>query len=488
MSSERKVNRYVVTAGRGFASRSMKNVLLAIIIAASTSAVTVAAADEAAANRQTSAYWQSPGSQVMEEYVEARMPPGFQVVVTELEGPVFADAKGRTLYKWPLANLRNGATGDRKDGNSECTDEVMRVTSGLMSPYPGGLLLPNLDQRPSCAEVWPPVLATDGSEPVGEWSLVQRTDGSSQWSYEGYPLYVSILDQQLGDVLGGTKIGSGGDAPAVRVPVGPRTDLPPIFTLMPMATGRMLITEERYSVYSWEGDEPNKSNCSDSCLTNWTPVMAPLTAIGRGKWSVIERTPGIGQWAFWGAPLYTYNNDPNTVSLIGSDVPGWHNVYTQRAVFPSAGFTVQASRIGDVLADANGKTIYLYNCGDDAFDQLACDHPDTPQEYRLAICGDGDPELCQDTFPYVSAPVNATSASRLWSVMTIDPNTGHRASRSQDDALHVWAYRDRPVYNYTGDKKPGDVNGDAYGEFTGYRNGFKAFWLRDDFLSNAYSR
>ncbi len=50
--------------------------------------------------------------------------------------------------------------------------------------------------------------------------------------------------------------------------------------------------------------------------------------------------------------------------------------------------------------------------------------------------------------------------------------------------MHVWAYRDRPVYTYFNDK-PGDVNGDALGEFYGTRNGFKAFWLRDDFYNNA---
>ena len=466
----------------------MKRALMALLLAPAMGATTTAWADEPAAGLHAASYWQSSDSQVAEAYVEPQMPAGFQVVNNELEGPVFADAKGRTLYMWPLKNLRNGATGDRKDGQSECTGEVMKVTSGLMSPYPADLLLPDLDNRPSCAEAWPPVLAAEGAKPIGEWKLVQRSDESMQWSYRGYPLYTSVLDKQSGDVLGGTKIASSTDAPAMRVPVAPRSDLPPVFTVIPMATGRMLVTEARFSVYSWEGDEPNQSNCFDNCLNNWTPVMAPLTAIGRGEWSVVERTPGIGQWAFRGKPLYTYNNDPRTVSVVGSDQPGWSNVYTQRAVFPPSDFTIQASRLGDVLADAAGNTIYLYNCGDDAFDQLACDHPDTPQAYRLAICGAGDPELCQATFPYVVVSEGSTSASRLWSVMSIDPNTGRRAIADQENALQVWAYRDRPVYRFSGDEKPGDVNGDAFGEFTGYRNGYKAFWLRDDFLSNDYMR
>ena len=30
----------------------------------------------------------------------------------------------------------------------------------------------------------------------------------------------------------------------------------------------------------------------------------------------------------------------------------------------------------------------------DALDQLACNHPDTPQAYRFAMCGKGDPNVC----------------------------------------------------------------------------------------------
>jgi predicted lipoprotein with Yx(FWY)xxD motif len=163
-------------------------------------------------------------------------------------------------------------------------------------------------------------------------------------------------------------------------------------------------------------------------------------------------------------------------------------VYTQRALPPPSSFTVQDSRIGQVLADANGKTVYVYNCSDDALDQQSCDNPDAPQEYRLAICGNGDPQVCRDTFPYLMAKAGDKSESRLWTVMAIDPNSGHRAAANQSGAVYVWAYRERPVYTYVNDRKPGDANGDAFGEFNGYRNGFKAFWLRDDFLDNAFRR
>lgn len=484
------MNRYADTAMRLITSILTKSGLLAMAVAVNMNAASAADTDVATTNPANFEYWQSSDSQVIEEYIEVPMPPGFQVLNTELEGPVFADANGRTLYRWPLRNLRNGSTGDRKDGNeSVCTDEVMQVTSGLMSPYPPGLVLPNLDKRPSCVDVWPPVLAAEDSEEVGKWTLVERNDGTTQWAFDGYPLYTSILDQQPGDTLGGTKIQAGSGSPAIRIPVGPPTAHPPLFQVVAMNTGRMIVTEQRFSVYSYDGDEPNKSNCYDSCLDNWTPVLASVSAVEQGKWTVIERSPGVRQWAFSGKPLYTYNLDTLGVSRIGSDVPGWNNVYTQRSLTPpSESFSVQAARLGHVLADLNGKTIYVYNCGDDAYDQLACDNPDTDQEYRLAICGAGDPKLCADTFPYVIAPDNATSESRLWSVMRIDPNTGHRATQDQADGINVWAYRARPVFSFTGDTEPGDATGDAYGEFNGYRNGFKAFWLRDDYMTNAYRR
>ena len=81
------------------------------------------------------------------------------------------------------------------------------------------------------------------------------------------------------------------------------------------------------------------------------------------------------------------------------------------------------------------------------------------------------------------APEGAKSTSRAWSVVYIDPLTGRFASPKQEGALRVWAFRDRPVYTFAGDRRPGDAFADGHGEFRGQRNGFKAFWLRDDFFN-----
>src|SRR5262245_955879 len=224
---------------------------------------TMCASLAVAAQEPTAAsYWQLASSTDKENSVRIPLPPGIQVIDSELDGPVFADANGKTLYIWPLTKLRNGDIGDRKDsGVSSCTDEVQKVTSGLMSPYPGGLLLPNLETRKSCTQTWPPLIAPADAKPVGSghsaWSTLKRADGKLQWTYGGYPLYTSDLDKKPGDTLGGTKIQRSGDGPAVRVPVGPLANVPPEFAgtdadpnrygPLQTATGRLLTDHKGFS-------------------------------------------------------------------------------------------------------------------------------------------------------------------------------------------------------------------------------------------------
>jgi len=422
--------------------------------------------------------WPDAPLKVQEQPEKVALPPGFQIVITEQEGPVFADSRGHTLYTWPVRQLRNGPVGERKNAPS-CDATKYTTNAGLMSPYPAGFELPELDKRPSCIDVWPIVVAPKDAKPVGKWTIVQRMDGISQWAYDGYALYTSVLDKQPGEVNGGHTQNPG--EVGVRRPALAPSMVPPQFRVISTLVGRRLLTSENYSVYASSHDKPNKSNCAGACLKDWEPILAPAYAKPRGEFGIIERSPGIRQWTFREQPLYTHIGEP-FFKQYGSDEPGWYNVYTQFTPKPpSEDFTVQVSPTGLVLADKAGKTVYMYNCADDALDQLACDHPDSPQIYRFTVCGGGDAKRCVERFPYVQVSKGAKSNSLLWTTMWIDPMTGKHAKPDQAGALHVWAYRGRPVYTHYRDRGPGDMTADQWGEFYGYRNGYKAFWLRSDF-------
>ena len=91
-----------------------------------------------------------------------------------IEGPggkVWTDAKGMTLYNF-----------DKDEpGKTNCYDD--------------------------CARNWPPLAADTNAKTEGEWSLVDRTDGTRMWAYDGHPLYTFIGDKAPGDVTGDGKGG-----------------------------------------------------------------------------------------------------------------------------------------------------------------------------------------------------------------------------------------------------------------------------------------
>ena len=87
--------------------------------------------------------------------------------VTTIDGAkVYTDAKGMTLYTFDKDTT----------GKSSCDGD--------------------------CAVKWPPFNAEAGATAEGDWTLVERTDGSMMWAYEGKPLYTYEGDKKAGDATG----------------------------------------------------------------------------------------------------------------------------------------------------------------------------------------------------------------------------------------------------------------------------------------------
>ena len=53
-----------------------------------------------------------------------------------------------------------------------------------------------------CATNWPPLMAPAGAKPIGDWSVITRDDGATQWAYKGRPLYFWAKDSRPGDATG----------------------------------------------------------------------------------------------------------------------------------------------------------------------------------------------------------------------------------------------------------------------------------------------
>lgn len=97
--------------------------------------------------------------------VEAPIAPA-KVVLTK-QGPKLVDLKGMTLYTYE------------------------RDTSGKSSTCNG-----------KCAESWLPLPATAEARAVGDFTVINRDDGSRMWAYRYRPLYTSPADKAPGDANG----------------------------------------------------------------------------------------------------------------------------------------------------------------------------------------------------------------------------------------------------------------------------------------------
>jgi predicted lipoprotein with Yx(FWY)xxD motif len=58
-----------------------------------------------------------------------------------------------------------------------------------------------------CAAHWPAYVGTADEKMPGDWKLVQRTDGTMQWTYDGKPVYFYMDDKAKGDAKGDGKGG-----------------------------------------------------------------------------------------------------------------------------------------------------------------------------------------------------------------------------------------------------------------------------------------
>jgi predicted lipoprotein with Yx(FWY)xxD motif len=79
------------------------------------------------------------------------------------------------------------------------------------------------------------------------------------------------------------------------------------------------------SLYTFDKDLPEKSNCTQLCALAWPPFVAPIGAKASRHWSILRRPTGVAQWAYKGAPLYTYRFDFKLGDIHGDGAEGvWH--------------------------------------------------------------------------------------------------------------------------------------------------------------------
>lgn len=87
--------------------------------------------------------------------------------------------------------------------------------------------------------------------------------------------------------------------------------------------GQVLVAAETgMTLYTFDQDAQDQSNCYGGCAASWPPFLASNTAQSQGWLGVIDRNDGTRQWTLNGQPLYFWQGDAQIGDTSGHGVGG----------------------------------------------------------------------------------------------------------------------------------------------------------------------
>ncbi|HEV7918315.1 MAG TPA: hypothetical protein VGO97_01955 [Solirubrobacterales bacterium] len=92
--------------------------------------------------------------------------------------------------------------------------------------------------------------------------------------------------------------------------------------------GTILADVKGRTIYIFEADKPDRSNCSSACATVWPPLTTRSKAKAKGrtvssKLGMIKRADGRRQVTYNGQPLYTYATDKDSADAYGQNLSSY---------------------------------------------------------------------------------------------------------------------------------------------------------------------
>lgn len=179
-----------------------------------------------------------------------------------------------------------------------------------------------------CVQQWPPLttsLTTQGIS--GNFDVIAREEGTSQWTLLGYPLYLFAGDAAPGDINGDGVDNQWALARLIPLTSG---DIDGTEALVALGSTRAdgisdtRVEKDGFTLYIFDNDPAGVSTCTEGCAANWLPLYADIGAVaGVERYSLITREDGSQQWAYDDKALYFWQGDNAPGELTGADVPEW---------------------------------------------------------------------------------------------------------------------------------------------------------------------
>ncbi|MEU9037490.1 SCO0930 family lipoprotein [Streptomyces sp. NPDC048352] len=228
------------------------------------------------------------------------------------------------------------------------------------------------------------------------------------------------------------------------------------------ALGSGVADGEGFTLYRFDKDtaKPPKSNCEGDCAKAWPVVPADEASAGAGIDAAllgsVTRADGSKQLTVGGWPVYRYAKDTKAGDALGEGVGGtWHVLGPDgkpagagkapgmqgQAMEKEGGAKEEAKsavsvrqnpQLGNILQNAEGWTLYRF---------------DKDSAWPMKI---GCVDSCTDTWK-PAEPVDASQVSGIEAKLV---GSVKRPDGTEQLTIDCW-----PVYTFTGDKAPGEANG-----------------------------
>lgn len=304
-----------------------------------------------------------------------------------------------------------------------------------------------------CITAWPPLLADANAVVAAPLSIIQRADGHAQWALRDRPLYFFSGDIDTGDLIGEGVGGIWHVALFEPVAISKSTlnaNDGDYFT----ASGKVIAGSERldrtgFSLYTFDGDTTEVSNCTGGCLINWAALVADENGKAELPYSIISRapvgtSPSVKQWAYHGKPLYFYIGDTAAGQTNGKAISSWHLARPQPTQIKSS------AALGSLLSGAGlAKAAIPVN---------SIEQTNNIPKHGFTLY----------TFDNDSVGVSNCSASCLlqWPALIASSGAVPQAPFSliaRASGENQWALNGKPLYFYAADSAPSDINGEDFG-------------------------
>jgi predicted lipoprotein with Yx(FWY)xxD motif len=221
--------------------------------------------------------------------------------------------------------------------------------------------------------------------------------------------------------------------------------------------GQIVVDGKGMSIYRFDNDtgKPSKSNCLADCAVAWPPVKVtgdpaaiPVEGIDKALLGSVDREDGTKQLTIAGWPQYNYAKDTKPGDVLGQGVggkwfattPAGKKAANAAAAAKSVALVVmKVGKLGPIVTNRDGMTLYRFD-------------KDVAKPESKSNC-DGD---CAAKWPPLLVPDGATF--QLTGVDQSMVGTVTRTDGTKQVTVGKW-----PVYTFSGDTKPCDINGQGLG-------------------------